>query len=228
MDGWMDGWMDGLRYRFIAVQSSVLDERKKKRLERLIESELREFSKAATEESERSYSCLEDAERGAAELTKGLKGYHTIEVSTHEEMEVLKRTTRGRPRKDDPAPTRKVFRNHVIIHDPNPEALEEARRVASMFVLITNVLDEQAMSNVDVLQAYKEQMLGIVWSMLSRYTSNSHRAAVWPLQFNVTPIDQRSGTLLQAFGRSAADFVVRTRGTVAIQWRPALEARLAR
>jgi len=87
--------MDGLRYRFIAVQSSALDERKKKRLERLIETELRAFSKAATEESERNYSCLEDAERAAAKLTKGLKGYHTIEVSTHEEMEVLKRATRG-------------------------------------------------------------------------------------------------------------------------------------
>ncbi|QSO46566.1 IS1634 family transposase [Alicyclobacillus mengziensis] len=127
-------------------------------MEKLIETEYREFTKAAAEESERSYSCREDAERAAAELPKQFKGYHTIEVSTDEEVETLKRPTRGRPRKDTPVPTRKVFRNHVTIHEPSPEALEEARRVASMFVLITNVLDEQAMSNVEVLQAYKEQI----------------------------------------------------------------------
>lgn len=51
----------------------------------------------------------------------------------------------------------KIFRNHVVVHEPSPEALEEARRVASMFVLITNVRDEQSMSNVEVLRAYKEQ-----------------------------------------------------------------------
>ncbi|QSO52802.1 IS1634 family transposase [Alicyclobacillus curvatus] len=150
--------MDGLRYRFIAVQSSALDERKRKRLEKLIETEYKDFAKVAAEESERAYSCLADAERAAAELSKSFKGYHTIEIQTNEEMEVLKRLTRGRPRKDAPAPTRKVFRNIVTIHEPSPEALEEARRVASMFVLITNVLDEQTMSNLEVLQAYKEQI----------------------------------------------------------------------
>ena len=150
--------MDGLRYRFIAVQSSALDERKRKRLEKLIETEFGQFTKAAADESERTYSCLDDAERAATELSKSLKGYHTIEVQTQEEVEVLKRPSRGRPRKDDAVPTRKVFRNRVTIHEPSPAALEEARRVASMFVLITNVLDEQAMSNLEVLQAYKEQI----------------------------------------------------------------------
>ena len=113
--------MDGIPYRFIAVQSSALDERRRKRLEKLIETEYREFTKAATEEGERAYSCREDAERAATELSKQLKGYHTIEVSTDEDVETLKRPTRGRPRKDAPVPMRKVFRNHVTIHDPSPE-----------------------------------------------------------------------------------------------------------
>lgn len=148
--------MEGLRYRFIAVQSGALDERKRKRLEKLIETEYREFTKAAAEESEHSYSCREDAERSAAELAKQFKGYHTMEVSTDEEVEALKRPTRGRPRKDTPVPTRKVFRNHVTFHEPSPEALKEARRVASMFVLTTHALHEQAMSHVEVLEAFKE------------------------------------------------------------------------
>jgi len=55
----------------------------------------------------------------------------------HDKVEVLKRPTRGRPRKDDPAPTRQVYRNHVTIYGPSPEALEEARRVAPMVVYAT-------------------------------------------------------------------------------------------
>jgi transposase len=50
-----------------------------------------------------------------------------------------------------------VYKNRVTVHPPSPEAMEEARQAASMFVLITNVLDGQRLSNADVLRAYKEQ-----------------------------------------------------------------------
>ncbi|GGJ14503.1 hypothetical protein GCM10010885_24700 [Alicyclobacillus cellulosilyticus] len=47
-----------------------------------------------------------------------------------------------------------VYRNRVLIQDPAPEALAQAQQMASMF---TNELDEQRLSNAEVLRAYKEQ-----------------------------------------------------------------------
>ncbi|MCL6443514.1 MAG: IS1634 family transposase [Alicyclobacillus sp.] len=150
--------LNGTRYRFIAVQSSTLDARKEQRLQAELAREFEIYTAAARNEEKRTYSCLEDARRAAAELVESLRGYHTIQVETVEEVQTLKRPTRGRPRKDAPPPqTCTVCRNRVSVHKPSPEAMEEARRTASMFVLITNVLDEQRLSNVDVLRIYKEQ-----------------------------------------------------------------------
>ncbi|MCL6443328.1 MAG: IS1634 family transposase [Alicyclobacillus sp.] len=150
--------LNGARYRFIAVQSSSLDTRRTKQLQAELEREREAWMAAAEQEYQRTYACREDAERGAKALLRALKGYHTVTVETVEETQVLKRPTRGRPRKDAPAPpTRVVYRNRVLIQDPAPEALAEAQQMASMFVLITNELDEQRLSNAEILRAYKEQ-----------------------------------------------------------------------
>jgi transposase len=148
----------GERYRFIAVQSSTLDARKEKQLQTELERESEGYTAAAAQEARRTYSCREDAERAAEALVRSLGGFHTVTVETVEEIQVLKRPTRGRPRKDaPPPPTRVVYKNRVTVHPPSPEAMEEARQAASMFVLITNVLDGQRLSNADVLRAYREQ-----------------------------------------------------------------------
>ncbi|MFN3476939.1 MAG: IS1634 family transposase [Candidatus Methylomirabilales bacterium] len=67
-----------------------------------------------------------------------------------------KRPTRGRPRKGESPPLRQVWRVHLQAQELAEVIAIEGRR-ARRFVLATNVLDPQQLSDAGVLQAYKGQ-----------------------------------------------------------------------
>lgn len=113
--------------------------------------------KDAKEEEDREYACKADAERGLAEWMASHKGYHRVKAMTYPEVTVVKRSTRGKPKKDDEPETKVTYHNLIELEPPTEEAIQALRQRESTFVIITNIRDEQRMGNLEVLQAYKRQ-----------------------------------------------------------------------
>ncbi|NSW92747.1 MAG: IS1634 family transposase [Firmicutes bacterium] len=82
--------------------------------------------------------------------------YHELTFKVHEEGKVLKRSSRGRPSKDEVAQAETVYRLDITVHK-NDVKIKEYRDKEGMFVLVSNVPKEQ-MDDTDILREYKEQV----------------------------------------------------------------------
>ncbi|OPZ89410.1 MAG: hypothetical protein BWY74_02738 [Firmicutes bacterium ADurb.Bin419] len=70
--------------------------------------------------------------------------------------DIKKRTTRGRPKKDDFKET-ETFYKVDILFERNQALVEKKKKEAGMFVLIRNKTDEEKLSDLEVLKEYKQQ-----------------------------------------------------------------------
>ncbi|RHW36049.1 hypothetical protein D1B31_18370 [Neobacillus notoginsengisoli] len=66
---------------------------------------------------------------------------HEYETEVVCREEPLKRDYRGRPRKDEEAPTATIYRVRLVSFLENLEEIEHQLKLASTFILITNWLD---------------------------------------------------------------------------------------
>ncbi|WP_233130461.1 IS1634 family transposase, partial [Geobacillus sp. FJAT-46040] len=150
---------EGHPVRLIVVESSALDQRKGKTLEkeRTKEAELLREEQAHWERH--PFSCREDAEQALASLKMSLRPrFHQVKAAVEEIVRPKKR--RGRPKKgaEPEMETRYLLRLDVEF-DQN--AWEQARRKASRFVLVTTVPKEwkgQPMDAQEILKLYKGQI----------------------------------------------------------------------
>lgn len=153
----------GQTYRFIVVRSSNLDARKEHKLQDTLEREKKSLAKDAEKASKMTYICLEDAQGAAESLMKAHSDkrsptLHTLRVDVLSKEVQEKRTRRGRPRKDEPAPgMRTEYRLTVDIVAPSEEALQTWRERESTFVLITDIRDDQRVPDEQILRLYKDQ-----------------------------------------------------------------------
>lgn len=149
----------GQTYRFLVVRSTSLEAIKARKLEDVIAREQAKWSKAAETASKPTYACRKDAERAAAAFEQAhADGLHTVQTTVIEEIQQAKRSGRGRPRKDDPAPEgRTVYRLSVEITSPSEEARTNFLHRESAFVLVTDIRDDQRLPDIQVLRLYKEQ-----------------------------------------------------------------------
>ncbi|MGZ0085003.1 IS1634 family transposase [Caldibacillus thermoamylovorans] len=150
---------EGHPVRLIVVESSALDQRKGKTLdkERAKEAELLREEQARWERH--SFSCREDAEQALASLKASLRSrFHRVEAAVEEIVRPKKR--RGRPKKGaEPEMETLYFVRLDVEFDQN--AWEQARRKASRFVLVTTVPKEwkgQPMEATEILKLYKGQI----------------------------------------------------------------------
>ncbi|WP_074951988.1 IS1634 family transposase [Alicyclobacillus macrosporangiidus] len=149
----------GHRYRFVVVRSSSLDARKEHKLSDVLERERKELEKAATAVSKTLYGCEQDGLVAAEAFCRAHRNKLHRVKTTLEPVEIQeKRTRRGRPRKDEPAPpvvTR--YRIQIEIEPPSEDVLQAWREQEATFVLITNIRDDQRLADEAVLRLYKEQ-----------------------------------------------------------------------
>jgi len=83
---------------------------------------------------------------------------HTIQTSIESVQTQEKYARRGRPRKDEAAPAMKTeYRVIVEVVKPTNEALQAWREQESTFVLMTDIRDDQSLSDRMVLRLYKDQ-----------------------------------------------------------------------
>ena len=145
-------------YRLIVVHSSSLDKRKAKTLEKNLLKQREELEAQLEQLSKVEFACEPDA-RAALERVRSENrdALYMIAGDVQAEEAILKRRRPGRPRKDEPLPTKTIFRARASVGDLKEREYAESKLRASCFVLITNMLDEEEHPAEKVLRDYKEQ-----------------------------------------------------------------------
>ncbi len=148
----------GRVYRFIVVRSSKLDNRKEKKLERVLETEQKDLAKLKKQLEKESFQCEPDAKARLDAVLAENKTLHRLTGRVVRQQKIKRPP--GRPRKDRQEAvleTITTFRLEIDIHPPTEEALTEWRQREATFVLITSV-SEDLYDDYDVLKEYKGQI----------------------------------------------------------------------
>lgn len=145
----------GNDYRAIVFHSTVLDNRRLKRIARRIEKDKLELINRCKELNGQKFFCRPDASNAAASLKPGK--YHNV-TTTIIESPIY---SRGRPSKTDKRhPISYRYRVETEITQ-NPEAIEPLKLEAGCFVILANRIpfasEANGMGLEEVLRAYKEQ-----------------------------------------------------------------------
>lgn len=159
---WVDGsagyrWSElettyrGVKQRWVMFFSQEAYEREIKTLRKRIESEAQAQEKAWWHLSNQIFSCESDALK-AIEKHKQSLVYQMAETSV---IEVRKHQRRGRPKVGEEAP---VVGYQVIYKlQPNKTAIAKREASKGRFILATNILDKNLLSNDALLEEYKAQ-----------------------------------------------------------------------
>jgi Transposase len=147
------------KYRFVVCYSSNLAEQNMKTLERNIEKEKSETNKAFDKTiSKEGYFCEADAQKAILKFEDKLKlKYHTLKYTMQVNEQIKKRTgVKGRRKKDEIPKTEKVYTFQYELIEDN-DKINQRKEEIGMFVLITNELNEENLSNKELLLEYKDQ-----------------------------------------------------------------------
>jgi transposase len=143
----------GVWYRALVVHSDAHDERRTKRLERILEQDRVEMERTAQNEQKIEYACLADAQAALSRLPRGR--FYEL----HGEVEEKPLYASGRPKADGTKRIKRtIYRLNLSIM-PRDKAIARARKEAGCFVLITNEPEEAVggLSSKEVLRAYQDQ-----------------------------------------------------------------------
>jgi transposase len=100
--------------------------------------------------SNKNFSTSKEAEKAVLDLNKKYK-YHTILLE--EILEIKKYEKRGRHTTDEKI--KSIEYKVTVRYIPDKESIEKTKNCKGKFILATNVLDENELSNVDMLVEYK-------------------------------------------------------------------------
>jgi transposase len=155
-----DGTVTPIPVRALAVRSSALARQKQGSLERQRDRERRALEKACREQRRIRYKCGPDAFEAARRLEAKRPRFHRLVLRSRVEYVPVKRSRRGRPRRDEPRRTKEVWSVWFEI-EPDPGAFERALADESSFVLVTSrpTSGPRAWSDPEVFGAYHDQNL---------------------------------------------------------------------
>ena len=140
----------GLQQRWLVVESHSRKEADIKQLERKITKASEIAQKRLKLLSQQQFSCVPDAEKAASELEKQLR-YHRL--SSREIVKVPIRG-RGRPKKGVTPEYRYQLEASLEL---KADVVEREKARSGRFILATNVLDSEQLSDDEMLQEYKAQ-----------------------------------------------------------------------
>jgi transposase len=151
------GELQEMPLRFLVVESTQLAKVKAPRLTAAQQAEQGRLTTLRQQWQRRTFACEADARQAATLCWRELALHsHQLTYTVDAEWVPAKRTTRGRPPKDAPRPQRQVWRVSWQVQEATAAILAQAQR-ERRFVLATNVLDTQHLSDADLLRAYKGQ-----------------------------------------------------------------------
>lgn len=143
----------GIWHRALVVHSDALDERRQKRLERMLGEDRADRERIVREQEKIDYACSPDAQAALSRLARG----RFYEIEGQIEQEPVH--GRGRPKADGTRAVKRIRYRLKLTIKPRERAIERARKEAGCFVLISNEPEQAAggMSSKDLLIAYKDQ-----------------------------------------------------------------------
>jgi len=143
----------GVKQRWIVVFSEKAFERETKTLEKKIKKEKERVEREVWHLSNREFYSEEGAVKAAREREKRWK-YHEISATAMETKRKRENGGRGRPGKDEPTQT--VYRVKAEFAE-DKSVIEKEMLKKGKFIVATNELDSEKLSDEEVLKAYKEQ-----------------------------------------------------------------------
>jgi transposase len=147
----------GRTYRFVVVYSSSLDERRLRALERGVAKEKKALEESLRELRGQDFVCAPDAQKVWERFVrKQSPCWHKLTATVKGADVRVKRTKRGRPRKDERPTTETVFHLETSMQRDD-DRYERERQKCGMFVLISSLRDRDEWSGRDVLEEYKGQ-----------------------------------------------------------------------
>jgi transposase len=143
----------GMWHRALVIHSDALDERRHKRLERMLNEDRAEMERIVREQEKIDYACLADAQAALSRLARGR--FYEMDGQIDEEPVY----ERGRPKADGSKKVKRTRYKLNLTIKPREQAIERARKEAGCFVLITNEPEEAAggLSSKELLRAYQDQ-----------------------------------------------------------------------
>jgi transposase len=151
------GEVQELPLRFLVVESTQLAKAKAPRRAAAQQTEGSMLAELQLRWQRRTFACEADAHQAASLCLRELHVHsHHLTYTVSAEWVPAKRTTRGRPPKDAPRPRRRVWRVTWQVQEAT-EAIGLRAQREGRFVLATNVLEVQHLSDAELLRAYKGQ-----------------------------------------------------------------------
>jgi transposase len=145
------------RYDFLVVQSSALEKRKAKTLQKRTAKQQELLAKEARELSAQSFACAPDADRALGGLQdKASKLGFTTEGEV-ETIVDLSYSHKGRPRKGEEPIASTTYRASLKIGEIAPEHYQRLCQMESTFVLISSIKKEMNYDDRKILIEYKHQ-----------------------------------------------------------------------
>jgi transposase len=141
----------GVSQRWVLVYSEGLYHREAASLQRVIDKECAEAKKVLRRLNRREYPTPEAAQAAVETMAETWK-FHTVQIEPHSKP---KYHQRGRPHAEQ-TPDYHVWQPGAGLVEDN-EAIDRALRAKGKFVLATNVLDPQQLSDEALIDTYKGQ-----------------------------------------------------------------------
>jgi len=150
--------LDGRMYDFVVIQSSSLEERKEKTLQRRINAQKADLEKEAKELKNKDFACEPDARSAMDELLKKVNA-----LGFQIDGEIMKEETssyahQGRPRKGEQPTVTVSYHASCVIGDIQDEFYDQLKKKESTFILIADVKDKQRYNDLGILLEYKQQI----------------------------------------------------------------------
>ncbi|NES17987.1 MAG: IS1634 family transposase [Symploca sp. SIO3E6] len=142
----------GMPQRWLVVESQSRQQADLKQLDERVAQQQTKSLKALAQLEAHPFACSADALAAAQGFAKKLKYHLLVDIKTKTKPRYAQR---GRPRKGD-SPSHYTYhvQGTLVL---NEQVLAAHRRQAGRFILATNLLDDQKLSNDAILQEYKNQ-----------------------------------------------------------------------
>ena len=137
--------------RWLVVKSQARLESDLKQLEKRLAKHEAKARAALKQLQSQKFACQPDAASAAALFSQQLP-YHQLQDL--QAIEIVEHKKRGRPSKN--AVGEKYYQIRAVLA-PKDSVIDAERQRAGLFLLATNVLDEQVLSDDEILQEYKAQ-----------------------------------------------------------------------
>jgi len=144
-----------VRQRWIVVFSEKAYNREMKTLEKQVHKEKEKVQKELWHFSNKEFSCEEDGLKALKELLKKWR-YHKVEDDTVTIEEKRRKNNGGKGRPKSGEKLEKVYQMQAEFKEDS-EAIQREILSKGKFIIATNELDQDKLSDEDALKVYKEQ-----------------------------------------------------------------------